>query len=150
MERKLPKARPPRCCAIPMSSAPIWVSSMIEFDGIDVHYGKNHVLRRLSVKVDEGEVVSLIGSNAAGKTTTLRATMGLKQSSAGTLRFAGADITRLSTHERVSRGLVLVPEGRQVFTKFTVIENLLMGAYHRPDRNAAAKDMDDVFALFPR
>jgi branched-chain amino acid transport system ATP-binding protein len=123
---------------------------MIEFDGIDIHYGKNHVLKRLSMKVDEGEVVSLIGANAAGKTTALRAAMGLKQSSAGTLRFAGADITRLSTHERVSRGLVLVPEGRQVFTKFTLTENLLMGAYHRADRNAVGKELEYVFGLFPQ
>jgi branched-chain amino acid transport system ATP-binding protein len=123
---------------------------MIEFDGIDVRYGKNHVVKRLSVKVGEGEVVSLIGANAAGKTTTLRATMGLKQASAGTLRFAGADITRLSTHERVSRGLVLVPEGRQVFVKFTVMENLLMGAYHRADRGDVGKELEYVFGLFPQ
>lgn len=123
---------------------------MIEFDGIDIHYGKNHVLKNLSMKVGEGEVVSLIGANAAGKTTALRAAMGLKQSSAGTLRFEGADITRLSTHERVSRGLVLVPEGRQVFTKFTVSENLLMGAYHRSDRNDVGKEIEYVFGLFPQ
>jgi branched-chain amino acid transport system ATP-binding protein len=123
---------------------------MIEFDAIDAHYGKNHVLRQLSVRVGEGEVVSLIGANAAGKTTTLRAAMGLKRSSAGTLRFAGADITRLSTHERVRRGLVLVPEGRQVFVKFTVAENLLMGAYHRADRNDVSKDLEFVFGLFPQ
>jgi len=123
---------------------------MVEFDAVNVHYGKNHVLKDLSVKVAEGEVVSLIGANAAGKTTSLRTAMGLKPATSGSLRFAGEDVTRLTTHERVSRGLVLVPEGRQVFTKFTVVENLLMGAYHRADRNAAAKELDAIFGMFPR
>jgi branched-chain amino acid transport system ATP-binding protein len=123
---------------------------MLEFESLNVYYGKSHVLRGLSLKVLDGEVVSLIGANAAGKTTTLRTALGLKEVTSGSVRFLDADVNGLSTPERVQRGLVLVPEGRQVFTKFTVIENLLMGAYHRPDRNAAAKDMDDVFALFPR
>ena len=123
---------------------------MLEFESLNVYYGKSHVLRGVSLKVLGGEVVSLIGANAAGKTTTLRTALGLKEVASGSVRFFDADVSALSTPERVQRGLVLVPEGRQVFTKFTVIENLLMGAYHRPDRNAAGKDMDDVFALFPR
>jgi branched-chain amino acid transport system ATP-binding protein len=123
---------------------------MLEFESLNVYYGKSHVLRDLSLKVLGGEVVSLIGANAAGKTTTLRTALGLKEVASGSVRFFDANVNGLSTPERVQRGLVLVPEGRQVFTKFTVIENLLMGAYHRPDRNAAGKDMDDVFALFPR
>ena len=123
---------------------------MIEFDRVNVYYGKNHVLKDVSVKVDAGEVVSLIGANAAGKTTTLRTALGLKAASSGTLRFAGEEITPLSTHQRVNRGLVLVPEGRQVFVKFTVLENLLMGAYHRTDRNHAARELDQVFEMFPR
>jgi branched-chain amino acid transport system ATP-binding protein len=123
---------------------------MLEFESLNVYYGKSHVLRGLSLKVVGGEVVSLIGANAAGKTTTLRTALGLKEVASGSVRFFDTDVNGLSTPERVQCGLVLVPEGRQVFTKFTVIENLLMGAYHRPDRNAAGKDMDDVFALFPR
>jgi branched-chain amino acid transport system ATP-binding protein len=123
---------------------------MIEFERVNVHYGKNHVLKDVSVKVGEGEVVSLIGSNAAGKTTTLRTALGLKETTSGSLRFDGDDVTRLSTHERVRRGLVLVPEGRQVFIKFTVFENLLMGAYHRSDRNDTDKELEYVFSLFPR
>jgi branched-chain amino acid transport system ATP-binding protein len=123
---------------------------MIEFDRINVHYGKNHVLKDVTLKVGKGEVVSLIGSNAAGKTTTLRAALGLKDATSGSLRFAGADISHLPTHQRVGCGLVLVPEGRQVFTKFTVTENLLMGAYHRPDRNGAGGELEGVFDLFPR
>jgi branched-chain amino acid transport system ATP-binding protein len=123
---------------------------MLEFESLNVYYGKSHVLRGLSLKVLDGEVVSLIGANAAGKTTTLRTALGLKELTSGSVRFLDADVNGLSTPERVQRGLVLVPEGRQVFTRFTVVENLLMGAYHRPDRNAAAKEMDEVFALFPR
>jgi len=123
---------------------------MLEFENLNVYYGKSHVLRGLSLKVLNGEVISLIGANAAGKTTTLRTALGLKEVTSGSVRFLDANVNGLSTPERVRRGLVLVPEGRQVFTKFTVVENLLMGAYHRPDRNAAAKDMDDVLALFPR
>jgi branched-chain amino acid transport system ATP-binding protein len=123
---------------------------MLEFESLNVYYGKSHVLRGLSLKVLDGEVVSLIGANAAGKTTTLRTALGLKDASSGSVRFLGAEVNGLSTPERVQRGLVLVPEGRQVFTRFTVVENLLMGAYHRRDRDAAAKEMDEVFALFPR
>jgi branched-chain amino acid transport system ATP-binding protein len=129
---------------------PILAAIVLEFESLNVYYGKSHVLRGLSLKVLDGEVVSLIGANAAGKTTTLRTALGLKELTSGSVRFLDADVNGLSTPERVQRGLVLVPEGRQVFTRFTVIENLLMGAYHRPDRNAAAKEMDEVFALFPR
>ena len=123
---------------------------MLELERVNVRYAKNHVLKDLSLRVGEGEIVSLIGSNAAGKTTTLRTSLGLKECASGTIRFAGEDITRLATHERVDRGLVLVPEGRQVFTKFTVVENLLMGAYHRKDRDKADQELDSIFALFPR
>ena len=123
---------------------------MLELERINVRYGKNHVLKEVSLRVFAGEVVSLIGSNAAGKTTTLRTILGLKEAASGTVRFAGEDITALATHERVHRGLVLVPEGRQVFVKFTVVENLLMGAYHRADRDKAGKELDYVFGLFPR
>ena len=123
---------------------------MLALERINVRYGKNHVLKDVTLKVGEGEVVSLIGSNAAGKTTTLRTALGLKDVASGTLRFAGEDITRLATHQRVNRGLVLVPEGRQVFIKFTVVENLLMGAYHRTDRDSAGKELEYVFDLFPR
>jgi len=123
---------------------------VIEFDGVDVHYAKNHVLKGVSLSIGAGEIVALIGANAAGKTTTLRTALGLKAPSAGTLRFGGEDITKLSTVERVRRGLVLVPEGRQVFVKFTVAENLLMGGYLRPDRDRMQADLDRVYALFPR
>ena len=123
---------------------------MLELTGIDVRYGKRPILNKLSLEVGEGEVVSLVGANAAGKTTTLRAVMGLKELTAGRIRVAGHDVTRLSTADRVRFGLALSPEGRQVFTKFTVLENLVMGGYHREDRNRLGPDIERVFAMFPR
>jgi branched-chain amino acid transport system ATP-binding protein len=123
---------------------------MLELDHIDVHYGKHHVLRDVSLAVRAGEVVALIGANAAGKSTTMRAAIGLKEASAGAVRFNGEDVTPLSTHERVQRGLVLIPEGRQVFVKFTVMQNLQMGAYSRADRDRIQPELDYVFDLFPR
>lgn len=123
---------------------------MLEVAGVDVWYGKNHVLRDLSFSVKEGEVVALVGSNAAGKTTTMRSLMGLKEMRAGTVRLAGADLSGADTIRRVRSGLVLVPEGRQVFPKFSVADNLSMGAYHRSDRNDVRDEVEEVFELFPR
>ncbi|MBV9859146.1 MAG: ABC transporter ATP-binding protein [Alphaproteobacteria bacterium] len=123
---------------------------MLELAGLDVHYGKIQVLKGVELTVAPGEVVALVGANAAGKTTTLRTILGLKSASAGTVRLDGAPIETLGTPERVRRGLALVPEGRQVFTRFSVQENLAMGAYHRADRNRIDGDLADVFALFPR
>jgi branched-chain amino acid transport system ATP-binding protein len=123
---------------------------MLELAGISVRYGKRPVLREVSLAISAGEVVALVGANAAGKTTTLRTVMGLKEPAAGAVRFDGAEVTRLSTVERVRRGLALSPEGRQVFPKFTVAENLMMGGYHRPDRNRLDDDIAKVFDMFPR
>ena len=123
---------------------------MLELSGVDVHYAKNHVLKSVTLVVHQGEVVALVGANAAGKTTTLRTIMGLKAPSAGRIVFEGSDVRQVPTSERVHRGIVLVPEGRQVFPKFTVTENLLMGAYHRRDRNALDGDLNGLFDMFPR
>jgi branched-chain amino acid transport system ATP-binding protein len=123
---------------------------MLELENISVQYGKRPVLREVALSLAAGEVVSLIGANAAGKTTTLRTIMGLKETTAGVIRFDGDDISRLSTVERVRRGLALSPEGRQVFPKFTVEENLLMGGYHRADRNRLDGDIARVCDMFPR
>jgi branched-chain amino acid transport system ATP-binding protein len=123
---------------------------MLELDRVSCHYAKVHVLHDVSLKVNRGEIVCIIGPNAAGKTTTLRVIAGLKESSAGHVRYEGEDITRLLPFERVERGLVLVPEGRQIFPKFTVLDNLKMGAYQRPDRNAISGDLESVYELFPR
>jgi branched-chain amino acid transport system ATP-binding protein len=123
---------------------------MLELAGVDVHYAKNHVMKGVALEVRTGEVVALVGANAAGKTTTLRTIMGLKAPTSGSVVFQGARLDGVATHERVGRGLVLVPEGRQVFPRFTVLENLLMGGYHRNDRNHMQGDFDAVFAMFPR
>lgn len=123
---------------------------MLEVSGVHVWYGKNHVLRDVSLRVGQGEVVALVGSNAAGKTTTLRSLMGLKEMRAGSVRLAGADLTQADTIQRVKSGLVLVPEGRQVFPKFSVADNLAMGAYHRSDRDHVGDELESVFELFPR
>src|SRR6266542_4311906 len=123
---------------------------MLELDRVDCHYAKVHVLHAVSLFVSQGEIVSMIGPNAAGKTTTLRVTAGLKAPSAGRVRYLGNDITPLLPFERVERGLVLVPEGRQIFPKFTVLDNLRMGAYHRADRRDIGGDLQNVYELFPR
>jgi len=123
---------------------------MLQFERVSVHYGKNRVLTDVTLQVGAGEIVALIGANAAGKTTSLRTALGLKAPSAGRIRFDGEDITRTPTPDRVRRRLVLVPEGRQVFVKFTVAENLLMGGYRRSDRRDLQADFDRLYAMFPR
>jgi branched-chain amino acid transport system ATP-binding protein len=123
---------------------------MLELDSISVLYGKRPVLREVSLSVGAGQVVTLVGANAAGKTTTLRTIMGLKEPAAGTIRFDGVDVTRLSTVDRVRKGLALSPEGRQIFPKFTVEENLIMGGYQRADRNWLGDDIARVYEMFPR
>jgi branched-chain amino acid transport system ATP-binding protein len=123
---------------------------MLELSSISAHYAKNQVLRAVDLKVAAGEVVALIGANAAGKSTTMRLIAGLKRATSGTIRLDGVDIEPLSTPKRVRLGIALVPEGRQVFAQSTVLENLTMGAYHRPDRNDIRHDIDAMFAMFPR
>jgi branched-chain amino acid transport system ATP-binding protein len=123
---------------------------MLELSAISAHYGKNQVLRAIDLKVGAGEVVALIGANAAGKSTTMRVIAGLKRATSGSIRLDGAEIEPLSTPRRVGLGIALVPEGRQVFAQSTVLENLTMGAYHRPDRNHIQPDIDAMFAMFPR
>jgi branched-chain amino acid transport system ATP-binding protein len=124
--------------------------ALLEVADIHTYYGNIHALKGVSFYVDEGEIVSLIGGNGAGKTTTLRTISGLLQPREGSVRFAGDDLSAFRPHELVSKGLAMVPEGRGVFAKLTVIENLEMGAYHRSDRAGIAEDMKKVFDLFPR
>jgi branched-chain amino acid transport system ATP-binding protein len=123
---------------------------MLELSAISAHYGKNQVLRSIDLKVGAGEVVALIGANAAGKSTTMRLIAGLKRATSGSIRLDGTEIEALSTPNRVGLGIALVPEGRQVFAQSTVLENLVMGAYHRADRNHIQPDIDAMFAMFPR
>jgi branched-chain amino acid transport system ATP-binding protein len=123
---------------------------MLELAAINAHYAKSQVLRAVDLKVSAGEVVALIGANAAGKSTTMRLIAGLKRATSGSIRLDGIEIESLSTPKRVRLGIALVPEGRQVFAQSTVLENLTMGAYHRPDRNNIQHDIDAMFAMFPR
>ncbi len=121
---------------------------LLELDDLHVYYGKIAALRGVSLTVDEGEIVALIGGNGAGKTTTLKTVSGLRSVARGTVRFAGEDITTLAGHRRARLGLCQAPEGRGIFAGMTVLENLHMGAYTR--RKAAAEDLDRVMTLFPR
>ncbi len=118
----------------------------------DVHtsYGKIRALHGVSLVVEPGEIVCLIGANGAGKTTILKTICGLIKPSQGKILFAGEDLTRLPPHEIVRRGIALVPEGRQVFSRMTIQENLEMGAFTRTNRPAIAADIEKIYILFPR
>ncbi|HUI97032.1 MAG TPA: ABC transporter ATP-binding protein [Xanthobacteraceae bacterium] len=123
---------------------------MLEVSNLRVSYGGINAVKGIDFAVGAGELVTLIGANGAGKTTTLRALTGLVRPAAGRVRYNGADITALPSHQLVRRGIALVPEGRGVFAQLTVDENLAMGAYARSDEAAISADRDRVFTLFPR
>lgn len=123
---------------------------LLEIDNLTLLYGRIQALHGISLTVDEGEVVALIGANGAGKTTTMRAISGLRPVASGSIRFAGEDITKLRADLRVVRGICQAPEGRGIFPGMTVLENLDMGAYTRRDAAGIAADLDRVFGLFPR
>ncbi|MFN2221819.1 MAG: ABC transporter ATP-binding protein [Candidatus Promineifilaceae bacterium] len=124
--------------------------ALLEVNNVHAYYGKIHALKGVSLTVDEGEIVTLIGGNGAGKTTTLRTISGLMKPRSGSVTLAGEDLSNYMAHELASKGVAMVPEGRGVFAKMTVLENLEMGAYHRSDRAGISEDMDKVFELFPR
>jgi branched-chain amino acid transport system ATP-binding protein len=123
---------------------------ILELDGVAVSYGGIQAVRGVSLTVEPGEVVALIGANGAGKTTTLKTVMGLLPLARGAIRFAGEDLATVSTEDRARRGIALVPEGRAIFSNLTVRENLDLGAYLHRDRKAIRESLDDVVALFPR
>ncbi|MEU7819608.1 ABC transporter ATP-binding protein [Catellatospora sp. NPDC049111] len=123
---------------------------LLEIDDITLHYGRIQALHGISLHVNEGEVVALIGANGAGKSTIMRAISGLRAVSRGAIRFNGEDISKVRADLRVARGICQAPEGRGVFPGMTVQENLEMGAYIRRDHAEIAKDMERVFGLFPR
>ena len=123
--------------------------ALLEVSDLHAHYGAIEALKGISLTVDEGEVVTLIGSNGAGKSTTLRCVSGLTPASGGVVTFGGEDITRLPADEIVTRGIALSPEGRRCFPRMTVRENLDLGAYRRRGPQVGA-DMEKVFTLFPR
>jgi branched-chain amino acid transport system ATP-binding protein len=122
---------------------------MLELVDIHVRYGNIRAIQGVSLTVGEGELVALIGSNGAGKTTTLRTISGLLRPSAGAIAFDGADITRAPTDRIVALGISHCPEGRRIFGRLSVRDNLRLGAVAQPDREAAAADLDMVFDLFP-
>src|SRR3712207_6654682 len=126
------------------------VVTLLELENIHSYYGHIQALRGISLTVDEGEVVTLIGSNGAGKTTTLRSINGILPPREGKILLAGEEIQGLPAHGMISRGIAQSPEGRKIFHRMTVRENLEMGAYHRNDRSGVREDMDRVFDLFPR
>ncbi|HEY1848475.1 MAG TPA: ATP-binding cassette domain-containing protein, partial [Opitutaceae bacterium] len=123
---------------------------MLEVSDLHVSYGAIAALRGVTLRVEKGSIVTLIGGNGAGKTTTLRTISGLLRPKAGRITFEGEDITRLAPHRIVARGLGHVPEGRMVFSNLTVDENLAMGAYLRRDQASVAADREYVFGIFPR
>jgi branched-chain amino acid transport system ATP-binding protein len=123
---------------------------VLELDDVHTYYGAIHALKGISLEVRDGEIVTLIGANGAGKSTTLRSIHGLNHPRRGTIRFHGENITSSSPHRIVSMGIAQSPEGRRLFPRMSVLENLEMGAYLRTDRSLFAEDLDRVYTLFPR
>lgn len=123
---------------------------MLRIEDLQVYYGGIHALKGISLEVPENKIITLIGANGAGKSTTLRAICNQVPAAAGRIYFEGEDITGLSTVDIVKKGITLVPEGRRIFSNLTVMENLQMGAYARNDKAGIKKDLHKVFDLFPR
>jgi branched-chain amino acid transport system ATP-binding protein len=123
---------------------------ILELEDVHTYYGSIHAIKGISIEVYDGEVVTLIGANGAGKSTTLRTINGLNRPRKGTITFQGRNITSTPAHEIVKRGIAQSPEGRRLFPRMTVVENLEMGAFQRTDRSGLKEDMDRVFHLFPR
>ncbi len=123
---------------------------MLRVEDINVYYGAIHAIKGISLDVPDGEIVALIGSNGAGKSTTLRTISGLMKPKTGRILYDGEDITGVPAHKIVGMGLCQVPEGRHVFANMTVMENMELGAYLRSDKDGIAKDMQAAFEKFPR
>mgnify|MGYP001360857890 FL=1 len=123
---------------------------MLKVDNIDVYYGAIHAIKGISIEVPKGEIATLVGSNGAGKSTTLRTISGLMKPKNGTILFEDKNIVGVPAHKIVGMGLCQVPEGRHVFANMSVMENLELGAYLRNDKDGIARDLEDVFKKFPR
>lgn len=123
---------------------------MLQINELNVRYGGIHALRDMSIHVEQGKIVTLIGANGAGKSTTLRSIMRLVKPESGTISFEGQLISTLSTQDIVKHGITLVPEGRHVFPDMTVVENLRIGAYLQTDKRSIAEDIEYCYSLFPR
>jgi branched-chain amino acid transport system ATP-binding protein len=128
----------------------IFIMAMLEIQNVHTYYGNIHALKDISLNIDKGEIVTLIGANGAGKSTTLKTISGLLRPQQGTIQFEGEDLTRYLPHEIVVKGVVQVPEGRRVFGRLTVTENLEMGAFVITNRELIGTNLERVFALFPR
>jgi branched-chain amino acid transport system ATP-binding protein len=124
--------------------------ALLEVNNVHTYYGNIHALKGISLTVDKGEIVTLIGANGAGKTTTLRTISGLLTPRMGNVTLDGEDLQKYKAHHLVAKGMAMVPEGRGVFAKLTVLENLEMGAYHRSDQDGIERDLQRVYELFPR
>ena len=123
---------------------------MLEIKNLHVYYGGIHALDGINLEIPEGKIISLIGANGAGKSTTLKSIMSLVEKAEGTITWNGTDITKMDTREIVKLGIALCPEGRKVFPDLTVAENLTVGAYLRKDKKEIEKDREWVYELFPR
>ena len=123
---------------------------ILQISDIHTYYGSIHALKGISLEVHDGEIVTLLGANGAGKTTTLRSIHGLNRPRQGTIRFQGREITTTAAHDIVKRGIAQSPEGRRLFPRMSVTENLEMGAFQRNDKSEIRSDMERVFELFPR
>jgi len=122
---------------------------MLEITDLHVYYGGIHAIKGISMKVEEGRIISLIGANGAGKSTTLRTICGLKEATKGSIKYEDAELTKLDTSEIVKRGITMVPEGRRIFPNLTTYENLVAGAYLRKDKEEMRKDLEYIYGLFP-
>lgn len=123
---------------------------MLQVDNVNTYYGNIHALKGINLTIDQGEIVTLIGGNGAGKTTTLRTISGLIKPREGSVTLENEDLARYKAHEIVYKGISMVPEGRGIFARLTVTENLEMGAFSRSSKQELANDFDRVFKLFPR
>lgn len=123
---------------------------LLHFDQVSAHYGPIQALRVVTYRVYPGEIVCLLGGNASGKSTSMKAALGAVKVTGGRVRFGGEDVTHLPTAARIERGMGVVPENRRIFPKLSVAENLLIGAYLRRDRNQVLEDMEYVLSYFPR
>ncbi len=124
--------------------------SILELNNVHAYYGKIHALKGISLTVEKGEIVSLIGGNGAGKTTTLRTICALMRPTTGSVSFNNESLDRYKPSQLTARGIAMVPEGRGVFARMTVLENLEMGAFHRNDKAGILEDIENIYELFPR
>lgn len=126
------------------------MSVLLKVDNVSAHYGSINALKGVSLEVNEGEIVTVIGANGAGKSTLLKCIVGVMNKSGGTVEYAGTDITKTPSDKIVKMGIAMVPEGRQIFSELSILENLKMGAYTRGKKEDLTPDYDLVFSIFPK